>query len=191
MAYRALSKQTIMLWAGMRADGRIVWCFTSDFYDNERNMNSAVYTRILREFLLQIYEPGQFWIQDNSRVHTAHLIRDYLMEMGVWSLPHPPRSPDLNPIEHFWMRLKEAVHRLHTELISMQGGHDKLIAAMRQAVRDAMAEIEAIGLYDFPAKCIESMPRRFEALMYTISRGSHRAYFEHFIAIKLTMISLS
>ena len=86
------------------------------------------------------------------------------MEMGVWSLSHPPRSPDLNPIEHFWMRLKEAVHRLHPELISMQGGREKLIAAMRQAVRDAMAEIEAIGLYDLPAKCIESMPRRFEAL---------------------------
>ena len=48
----------------------------------------------------------------------------------------------------------------------MQENHDKLIAAMKQAVRDAMAEIEAIGLYNFPTKCIKSMPKQFEALRF-------------------------
>ena len=84
--------------------------------------------------------------------------------MGVWSLPHPARSPDFNAIEHFWFKLKETVHRLHPELIGMQGGREILIAAMKQALRDAFAEIEAIEFWDLPAKLIASMPARFDAL---------------------------
>ena len=134
MAFRALNKQTIMIWAGMRADGRIVWCFTSDYYENETTMNSVVYARMLADFLPQMYEPGQFWLQDNSRVHTAIKTRNLMMDYGVWWLPNPPRSPDLNPIEHFWLRLKEAVHRIHPELISMQGGKEKLIAVSDRGI---------------------------------------------------------
>ena len=158
----------------MRVDGRIVWCFVSDYCKIETNMNSMVYARLLRDMLSQIYEPGQVFVQDNSRVHTARLIRDLLMDLGVWWLPHPARSPDLNAIEHFWFKFKETVHRLHSELIDMQKGREKLIEAMKGAVRDAFAELEAIELWDFPAKLIESMPRRFSALR--LARGAQTKY---------------
>ena len=127
-------------------------------------MNAVVYARLLRDILPQIYEPGQAFVQDNARVHTAHLIRNLLMDLGVWSLPHPARSPGLNAIEHFWFKLKETVHRLHPELIGMEGGRERLLAAMRQAVIDAFAELEAIQYWDLPANLIHSMPDRFRAL---------------------------
>ena len=60
MVYQTLNKQIIILWAGMHANNQIMWCFTNDFYKNKKNMNSAIYACIFREFLLQIYKFGQF-----------------------------------------------------------------------------------------------------------------------------------
>ena len=51
MAFRSLNKQTLMIWVAMRADGRIVWCFVSDYYESETTMNSRVYARFLRDIL--------------------------------------------------------------------------------------------------------------------------------------------
>lgn len=43
-----------------------------------------------------------FFMQDNARIHTANIVRDYLAERHIRVLNHPPKSPDLNPIENIW-----------------------------------------------------------------------------------------
>lgn len=70
--------------------------------------NTDAYLEILDEVAFPSIE-RQFgnieniiYMHDNSRVHTARKIRDYLATRNVHVLNHPPFSPDFNLIEHLW-----------------------------------------------------------------------------------------
>ena len=148
----------------MRADGRIIYRIMRDFYEGDKTQTAEVYLRLLKDVIPKIYEPGQAWLQDNAPVHTAHIIRDWLVENGVWYLPHPGKSPDLNPIEHFWLMFKQLLHKLHPELMDMGGGVERRKDVLVEAIHHIMAEICGWDEWDLPAKLIESMPRRLAAV---------------------------
>ena len=155
---------SVMIWAAMRADGRIAHRIVRDFFEGSKTQTAEAYRLLLQDVISKIYEPGQAWLQDNAPVHTAHIIRDWLEENGVWFLPHPAKSPDLNPIEHFWLMFKELLHQLHPELMTMRGGVEKRKDALVEAIHHTMAEINGWDQWDLPAKLIESMPRRLAAV---------------------------
>ena len=50
--------------------------------------------------------------QDNATLHRASIVTQCLLQNGIPTLPWPPRSPDLSPIEHAWdllgRRLRDA-----------------------------------------------------------------------------------
>ena len=163
-AIGAKNHDSAMIWAAMRADGRIVYRIVRDFYAGGNTQTAEVYRRLLEDVIPEIYEPGQAWLQDNAPVHTAHIVRDWLVENGVWYLPHPAKSPDLNPIEHFWLKLKELLYKLHPELLDMGGGVETRKDALVEAIHKTVAVINGWEEWDLPAKLIESMPRRLAAV---------------------------
>ena len=55
------------------------------------------------------FESGKWhFYQDNAPVHNSILVTDYLTQMGIKTVPHPPYSSDLAPCD-FWLfpKLKE------------------------------------------------------------------------------------
>jgi hypothetical protein len=71
----------------------------------------------------------------------------------------PPYSPDLNPIENLWKRLKDEIIRAHPELITM-GNSDEAISYLIDCAREAW---ESLG-EDMLNKLASGMQKRVDAV---------------------------
>ena len=50
-------------------------------------------------------------VEDGSRIHFKQSILEFKNRLGLVNLPHPPFSPDLNPIENMWGIIKMQLAR--------------------------------------------------------------------------------
>ena len=80
---------------------------TRDEASKRNGYSAASYIGVLEDQLPTIYEPGLLFMQDNASIHTAKVIRKFFQDHAIELFEHPAVSPDLNPIEHMWVRLKE------------------------------------------------------------------------------------
>lgn len=84
--------------------------------------NKEVFKVYVEKFLLPTLRPGDCVILDNLSAHKGSDIRDMIESVGaeLWFLP--PYSPDLNPIEKMWSKVKAILRKLkartETELIA-------------------------------------------------------------------------
>ena len=92
--------------------------------------NTKVFVAYLEQWLLPELKPGQVLVMDNASFHKGPLVREVVEAAGCRILYLPPYSPDLNPIEHQWFRVKNAVRK---ELPDCEYDLD---AAMTQAFRN-------------------------------------------------------
>jgi hypothetical protein len=110
------------------------------------------YIEVLKEHLPTILNFDSIFMQDNASIHTAYLVRDWFLEMGIELVDHPPYSPDLNPIENLWKLLKAKIIELYPELITMRDNDstkELLIPAAQEAwelLEDDLLETLALGM---------------------------------------------
>ena len=71
-----------------------------------------VFQAYLQYILLPTLKPGDIVIPDNLSAHKNQKVRDLIESIGaeVWFLP--PYSPDLNPIEKMWSKIKAILRTL-------------------------------------------------------------------------------
>jgi transposase len=65
----------------------------------------------MREILAPTLKTGQIVLMDNLSVHKSKWVRDLIEQRGcqLWLLP--PYSPDFNPIEEAFSKIKEILRR--------------------------------------------------------------------------------
>ena len=70
---------------------------------------SNLFNQWLRESLIPELERGDTVILDNASFHKSPETRRLIEEAGCKLIYLPPYSPDLNPIEKIWSRLKKII----------------------------------------------------------------------------------
>lgn len=74
-------------------------------------MTSDRFTGYVRHVLAPTLRPGQVVVADNLRAHHAEGARAAIEACGARFLPLPSYSPDFNPIEHAFSKVKQFLRR--------------------------------------------------------------------------------
>jgi transposase len=75
-------------------------------------VDTDVFRAYTNQVLVPTLHPGDIVVLDNLRAHKAPDIRERIERVGaeLWYLP--PYSPDLNPIELMWSKVKAHLRRV-------------------------------------------------------------------------------
>ena len=74
--------------------------------------NTKVFEIYINNILVPILKPGMMVIIDNASFHKSFRIEDSIKSAGCDLIYLPPYSPDLNPIEHYWHKIKTSIRKL-------------------------------------------------------------------------------
>jgi transposase len=90
--------------------------------------DSEVSRTYVREVLAPQLRPGDVVVMDNLSPHKASGVREAIEGAGARLRYLPPYSPDLNPIEPMWSKVKGVLRRLAAR--SVDALHDAIGAAL-------------------------------------------------------------
>jgi transposase len=92
--------------------------------------DANIFRSYVEECLAPALRPGDIVVMDNLASHKVSGVQEAVEKVGasVWYLP--PYSPDLNPIEKLWSKVKAWLRRIAARTI------DGLVAALGDALRD-------------------------------------------------------
>ena len=98
--------QTTTMVAGVRLSGPSApWLF-------EGAMDGEMFLAWVRQGLVPTLQPGDVVIMDNLATHKVAGVREALESVGARLLYLPPYSPDFNPIENMWSKVKQHLRGL-------------------------------------------------------------------------------
>lgn len=97
--------------AGLRCDGLTApWII-------DKPMNRRIFETYIETQLAPTLNPGDVVILDNLSSHKSEKAAAILKQCGAWFLFLPPYSPDLNPIEMAFSKLKAHLRRIGARTI--------------------------------------------------------------------------
>jgi transposase len=145
---------SIMIWGCMTAQGVGFMCQIIG------KMNKELYQDILEDELAKTIEyydlnPEKvIFQQDNCPIHKAKSVDQYIKKQQYSLLQWPAQSPDLNPIEHLWAKVKRELNKYDTP----SKGLNELWERVECIWNEKISENDCLVL-------IESMPRRIQAVL--------------------------
>ena len=77
----------------------------------ESPTDGDVFLAYLEEVLCPCLQPGQIVIADNLSAHKVAGVRERIEAAGATLLYLPPYSPDFNPIEKAWSKIKQQLRK--------------------------------------------------------------------------------
>jgi transposase len=97
----------------------------------EAATDREIFLAFLEELLCPALQPGDVVIMDNLSSHKVDGVRECIERCQAELLYLPPYSPDLNPIEKAWSKLKE----------NLRQARARTVEALDQAIANALPEI--------------------------------------------------
>jgi transposase len=123
---------------GLRALGRVPWghwktvTFTAALrlegiaapFVIDEPMNGAIFVEYIRQCLVPTLRPGDIVVMDNLPAHKNGRVRELIEAAGAGLRYLPPYSPDFNPIEQAFAKLKALLR--HAKERSVPGLYDRI-----------------------------------------------------------------
>lgn len=82
----------------------------------KRNLNGSantlIFTSFIENFLYSILRKDHVVVMDNVSFHKGEKIRAIIESKGARLIYSPPYSPELNPIEEMWSKIKNFLRKL-------------------------------------------------------------------------------
>ena len=97
----------------------------------EAPTDGDVFMAYLEQILCPRLKVGQIVVMDNLAAHKQELVRKVIEQTGAQVLYLPPYSPDFNPIEACWSKIKEC----------LRAAKARLLDTLDQAITAAIATI--------------------------------------------------
>ena len=97
--------KTLTLVAALRHDGVVAPCV----FDGP--INGQSFLAYVREMLIPALRPGDIVVFDNLGSHKGSEVREAIRAAGARLIFLPPYSPDLNPIEQVFAKLKHVMRK--------------------------------------------------------------------------------
>lgn len=137
-----------MVWGGTSKEGR------TDLYRIDNGTLTAIRYRdeilgpIVRPYADAV-GPGFLLVHNNARTHVARVCGQFFEDGGIDTIEWPPRSPDLNPMEHIW------------DIIFRSIRHHQVAPQTVQELSDALVQIWEEITQDSIRRLIRSKPQRY------------------------------
>lgn len=151
--------KSIMVWGCLCANGVGNLC---QIYGN---MNSSMYENILSSQMIpsaqKLFGNNQWIFQhDNSRVHTANIIKKFIENSNIQTLIWPAQSPDLSPIENAWAEIKRRTKDRNPS------NEEELFQLMLNEWNNLGVNYLTALIESMPKRCIEVIKNKGYAIKY-------------------------
>ena len=106
-------------------------------------MNGPTFLGYVEQCLAPSLRPGEVVVMDNLSAHKVAGVREAIEAVGcdLWYLP--PYSPDLNPIEKLWSKVKAWLRRVEP----------RTIETLHNAIADALRAVGIDECRNYFASC--------------------------------------
>jgi transposase len=132
--------ESLTILSSLRHDG------TTEALVFDGALNGEIFKEYMRSCLAPTLKEGDVVIMDNLSSHKAKGLKEIVEERGARIEYLPPYSPDLNPVENMWSKVK-------SQLRQVKGRYkDVLFAAVGAALRTVTAQ-DAQGWFKHCGYC--------------------------------------
>ena len=150
----------MLIWGAFSYDGKAPLVIL------DANVTGLVHRDIMQNMLVP-YARGMFqhnfrYPNDNARPHRSRAVVGYFTQEDILGMDQPPKSPDVNPIEHLWSDMSR-------ELSTMDSPRQTL-AQLHLVLRQIWADITVDRLQTL----VDNVPRRPKAVI--AARGGPTKY---------------
>jgi transposase len=97
-------------------------------------VDGLVFLEYLKQVLCPTLQAGDVVVMDNLSAHKIKLVRELIEAQGARLIYLPPYSPDLNPIEKCWSKIKTYLRAAKART------YEALLEALKQALLTITAE---------------------------------------------------
>jgi transposase len=98
---------------------------------------------LVEEMLVPTLQRGEIVVLDKGSIHKQEELEEVIEAVGAWVLFLPPSSPDLNPIENCWSKVKAILRALKPRTLD----------ALQTALVEAFAAITALDIRGWCGHC--------------------------------------
>jgi transposase len=109
----------------------------------ESPTDGDVFLAYLEQVLCPQLSPGQVVVMDNLAAHKVAGVRELIEATGAHLVYLPPYSPDFNPIEQAWSKIKQ----------HLRSAKARTVSALDAAIAEALAAVTAENASAWFAHC--------------------------------------